>query len=248
MTTNPRIYTKDIVDSLKELGWTISAAESCTSGMFLSSLADVPGASEVLDMGFVTYSTKSKTKLVGVDSSTINTYGVVSEEVAKAMAKGAAETANANVGIGITGYAGPGGGTDRAPVGTVCLGFYINGRVFSKTIQPDASKGRVFVRARAVEEATNVLGIELKRIINKDPIPFSLEGILDYAVNTAQAFSEVEFTHENGKKFLVLDAYNGLFREEGNSHFTILSELQRQYEDEEVFYLSQDTQNKAPTI
>ena len=147
------LYAKRTVLSLKEKGWHITAAESCTAGLFCATIADISGVSDVLEMGFVTYSEKAKEILTGVDQQTVDKYGVVSEEVAIKMATGSAMKANAEVGVGITGYAGPTGGTEKAPVGTICVGLYVNGNVHCNTFCLDVSKGRNVVREEIVEIA-----------------------------------------------------------------------------------------------
>lgn len=141
----------DVVRKLKEKGWHIAAAESCTAGLFSAEIASVSGASDVLEMGFVTYSEEAKNKLVGVNPDNIEKYGVVSEEVAIGMAIGSAMKAKAEVGVGITGYAGPGGGTEKAPVGTICVSLCVNGTVYVRTLHLDTTKGRNMVREEVVE-------------------------------------------------------------------------------------------------
>lgn len=140
-----------IVTTLKEKGWHITAAESCTAGAISATIAEIPGSSAVMDMGFVTYSEEAKTKLVNVRPETIEQYSVVSEEVAKEMAAGAAKEACAEVGIGITGYAGPGGGTEKAPVGTICVSLFIEKVTYVSTFHFDTTKGRNVVRQEVVQ-------------------------------------------------------------------------------------------------
>lgn len=134
---------RKVVEILRSQGWRIASAESCTAGAFAAAIADVPGASDVLEMSFVTYSERAKAQLVGVDPETIAEFGVVSEEVALEMASGAANASDAEVGIGITGYAGPGGGTEKAPVGTICIGYCIKDRVQVETIHIEQVEGPV---------------------------------------------------------------------------------------------------------
>jgi nicotinamide-nucleotide amidase len=121
-----RIYSEDdrelphvVVDLLRERSLTIALAESCTGGLLASRLTDVPGASAVVERGFVTYANRAKVEDLGVDAAAIERHGAVSGEVAAAMAAGAMARARAGVGVGITGVAGPDGGTGEKPVGLV---------------------------------------------------------------------------------------------------------------------------------
>lgn len=106
---------------LVQRGATLAVAESCTGGRLASLITDVAGSSRYFERGAVTYSNRSKTSLIGVPSSLIETFGAVSSEVAQAMAKGVRRSAQATYGIGITGVAGPEGGTADKPVGTVYI-------------------------------------------------------------------------------------------------------------------------------
>ena len=135
---------------------TVSAAESCTGGLFAAAVVDVPDASQVLGYSFVTYSEQAKQELVGVPAETIARYGVVSEPVAEAMARGAARAGHAQVGVGITGIAGPSGGTADCPVGTVCFGIFVKGECRAFTAR-FGDLGRGAVRARAVAFAADRL-------------------------------------------------------------------------------------------
>lgn len=108
-------------DLLAERGLRIAAAESCTGGLITSRLTDVPGSSRYVDRSVITYSDASKTELLGVPKDLIAAHGAVSEPVAQAMAEGIFRSARVDVGIGVTGIAGPGGGTADKPVGLVCL-------------------------------------------------------------------------------------------------------------------------------
>lgn len=141
---------EQVVDKLIEKGYHISFAESCTGGLCCGNLVNVTNASRVLDVSFVTYANEAKINFIGVSADTILTHGVVSEEVAYEMAKGVAETAKSEIGVGITGVAGPGGGTAKKPVGMVCFGFYINGDVTTYTMQ-FGEIGRNQVRKSSVE-------------------------------------------------------------------------------------------------
>ena len=149
-----------LVDLLIQKGFHISFAESCTGGMACARLVDVSNASKVLDASFVTYANEAKTRFVGVDPETLAACGAVSEEVALQMAKGAAKVSGAEVGVGISGIAGPSGGTAEKPVGTVCFGFYLNGRELAFT-KHFGDLGRTAVRQAAVETVYDTLLAEL---------------------------------------------------------------------------------------
>lgn len=100
---------------------TVAVAESCTGGLMAARLTELPGSSAYFAGGMVAYSNRAKIELVGVDAATIEQFGAVSTEVAEQLANGAAERVGAEVGIGITGIAGPDGGTEEKPVGLVCF-------------------------------------------------------------------------------------------------------------------------------
>ena len=117
----------NLVEILINKGYRIAFAESCTAGLCASTLVNVPDASKVLDVSFVTYANEAKIRYLGVSPESIEKYGVVSETVVREMALGVAETAGSEVGVGVSGIAGPSGGTEEKPVGTVCFGFSVNG-------------------------------------------------------------------------------------------------------------------------
>lgn len=149
------IQTK-VVNALIEQGYHISLAESCTGGLTAAAIVSVADASKVLDVSFVTYANEAKMHYLGVKSETIGKYGVVSEQVACEMAAGVAKEAGSEVGIGITGVAGPGGGTATKPVGMVCFGISLNGMVKTYTKQFGAI-GRNEVRNASVDFVLNAL-------------------------------------------------------------------------------------------
>ena len=122
-----------VYELLKRNKYKVATAESCTGGLLAGTLINVAGASDIIDMSFVTYSNQAKNMLVYVDYRSIDKYGVVSEQVAKEMALGAAKHAQAQVGLSTTGFAGPGGGEENKPVGTVCFGISINDKVYTYT-------------------------------------------------------------------------------------------------------------------
>lgn len=109
-------------------GRRIVLAESCTGGLVSAALTEIPGSSEVLDRGFVTYSNDAKIESLGVSAELVDTFGAVSPAVAWAMARGALKHSDADIAVAITGVAGPGGGTESKPVGTVVFARAIRGQ------------------------------------------------------------------------------------------------------------------------
>jgi nicotinamide-nucleotide amidase len=131
----PRIYGENesslaeiVIAFLKKQNHTLAVAESCTGGLVVSDLVSASGCSGVLREGLITYSNESKIARLSVPANTIARHGAVSAETAAAMAKNAAITSGASVGLSTTGIAGPEGGTDKKPVGLVYVGLYIHGR------------------------------------------------------------------------------------------------------------------------
>ncbi|MDR3570208.1 MAG: nicotinamide-nucleotide amidohydrolase family protein [Syntrophobacteraceae bacterium] len=118
---NDECLEKVVGRLLRERSWSLVTAESCTGGLLARKITAVPGASDYLDRGFVTYSNRAKSELLGVPVELLNTHGAVSGQVARAMAEGAARNAGAQVALAITGVAGPGGGSAEKPVGTVFI-------------------------------------------------------------------------------------------------------------------------------
>jgi len=108
-----------VVDANRAAGRKIALAESCTGGLVAAALTEIPGSSDVLDASFVTYSNESKLRLLGVSLDVLETFGAVSIAVAWAMARGALERTDSDVAVAITGIAGPDGGSEKKPVGTV---------------------------------------------------------------------------------------------------------------------------------
>lgn len=161
MTDAQRFQTaQSVVKQLIQRGWTVSFAESCTGGTVCSRLVDVANASNVLNASFVTYANEAKQALLGVSAETLKVYGAVSEETAKEMAEGVARVNNAQVGVAVSGIAGPGGGTEEKPVGTVCFGFFIDGKTFTET-KRFGDLGRQNVRRAAADHIFETLKSKL---------------------------------------------------------------------------------------
>jgi nicotinamide-nucleotide amidase len=110
---------REVVEANRKLGRTIAVAESCTGGLVCAALTEIPGASDVFEAGYVTYSNASKIDDLGVSEEVVETFGAVSVATAWAMARGALSASKADIAVAITGIAGPGGGTPAKPVGTV---------------------------------------------------------------------------------------------------------------------------------
>ncbi len=118
---------KRVIEANSAIGRKVTVAESCTGGLVAAALTEVPGSSAVLDRGFVTYSNESKRECLDVSLEIIETFGAVSIACAWAMAKGALERSNADIAVAISGVAGPAGGTDLKPVGTVVFARVVRG-------------------------------------------------------------------------------------------------------------------------
>jgi nicotinamide-nucleotide amidase len=157
-----RIFSEDgrelpnvVVDLLRERGLSLALAESCTGGLLAARVTDVPGASAVLERGFVTYANRAKVEEIGVDPSVLDRHGAVAEETAAAMAAGAAKAAGTSIGVGITGIAGPDGGTPDKPVGLVYVA--ISGAAGTRVRRSIFPGGRERVRYQATQVALEML-------------------------------------------------------------------------------------------
>ena len=110
---------RQVIDANRAIGRRVAVAESCTGGLVSAALTELPGSSDVFEAGLVTYSDEAKRALLGVSGDVLETFGAVSVATAWSMAQGALSRCNADVAVAITGVAGPGGGSERKPVGTV---------------------------------------------------------------------------------------------------------------------------------
>jgi nicotinamide-nucleotide amidase len=135
----------------------LALAESCTGGLVAAALTEIPGSSDVLDRGFVTYSNAAKQEMLGVSASVLETKGAVSKETAEAMASGALTRSGADLSAAITGVAGPGGGTTEKPVGLVHFAAARrDGRLLHRE-RRYGDVGRTQIRGRSVLEALAML-------------------------------------------------------------------------------------------
>ena len=116
-----------VVEGNAAIGRTLAVAESCTGGLVAAALTEIPGSSAVLDRGFVTYSNSAKIAGLGVSEDIIDAFGAVSIACVYAMAQGALDRSDADVAVAISGVAGPGGGTEHKPVGTVVFARAVRG-------------------------------------------------------------------------------------------------------------------------
>lgn len=145
---------KAISLAMVQRGWKIALAESCTGGLVCATLTELAGSSDWFERGYITYSNAAKSECLDVPVEMIESFGAVSEPVAKAMAEGALRNANVNAAISITGIAGPTGGSPEKPVGTVCFGWAIkesieNNIVNTATLTKHFNGDRQAVREQA---------------------------------------------------------------------------------------------------
>lgn len=146
-----------VLEAARERSLRIATAESCTGGLVAAALTDVPGSSDVFERGFVTYSNRAKASMLGVPGDLIADVGAVSEPVARMMAEGALEHANAHVSVAITGVAGPGGGTPLKPVGLVHFATARSNQAIVHRAERFGDIGRGPIREASVRVALEML-------------------------------------------------------------------------------------------
>lgn len=159
-TRESETLEKHVVSLLKRKEMTVTTAESCTGGMVAAALVNVPGASEVFNEGYITYSNKAKHKILGVKKKTLKNEGAVSEKCAREMARGAAKAAGARAAVSVTGIAGPDGGTEEKPVGLVYIGCCIDDKVWVESYRMKGERQKI--RELTVKKALDML----RRCIN----------------------------------------------------------------------------------
>lgn len=134
-------------------GLMAATAESCTGGMIIAALTDIPGSSVVVDRGFITYSNQAKMEMLGVSAGTLQAHGAVSRETALEMARGALAHSNAGIALAVTGVAGPDGGSPEKPVGLVWFGVAVRGQTPTAEHRVFDNRGRAFIRSETVKTA-----------------------------------------------------------------------------------------------
>jgi len=150
---------RDLLGAARAKNIRIVTAESCTGGLIAGLLTEIPGSSDVVERGFVTYSDESKEELLGVPAVLIAAHGAVSEAVARAMAEGALRNSHAQLAISVTGIAGPGGGSAQKPVGLVYIGI---SQKLGATIVTECrfgDLGRDQIRLKTIETALKLLNL-----------------------------------------------------------------------------------------
>lgn len=158
-----------VLDANRDAGRCIAMAESCTGGLVSAALTEIAGASDVFDRGFVTYSNEAKMQSIGVSRDILETFGAVSIAVAWAMAQGTLAHSKADIAVAITGVAGPGGGSEQKPVGTVVFARAVRGGnpdVVTADIRQFGDLGRSEIRRQAA-----LVALELLMPVEGDPAP-----------------------------------------------------------------------------
>jgi nicotinamide-nucleotide amidase len=167
MNTDEETIEKRVGNALRESDATVATAESCTGGLIGSLLTDVPGSSDYFDRGLVTYSYDAKMKHVGVTREALDEHGAVSEPVARQMARGVRDVAGTTWGVATTGIAGPSGGTEEKPVGTVFIGVayageWASGESHSVVARNEFDGSRQEIKVQIARQALSNLLDELK--------------------------------------------------------------------------------------
>src|SRR5665213_3519855 len=142
-----------VLDDARQQKLRIATAESCTGGLIGGLLTEIPGSSDVFERGFIVYSNRAKSDMLGVPGDLIADMGAVSEAVARSMAEGAVENSNAHLAVAVTGIAGPGGGTKMKPVGLVHIAACRENRSILHEAHRFGDIGRTEVRIKTVEAA-----------------------------------------------------------------------------------------------
>jgi len=151
----------EIIAACTKGGLLLATAESCTGGLIAAVLTEIAGSSAVVDRGFVTYSNEAKTGMLDVAPALIGTHGAVSREVAIAMAEGAIRASRADIAVAVTGIAGPGGGSEKKPVGLVHFAVSVRGGATIHDARRFGDIGRSAVRLATVQVALEMIAARL---------------------------------------------------------------------------------------
>lgn len=156
---NPETPEEVLFNILKEKKFTLSTAESCTGGLIAKRITDMPGASEIYKGSVIAYSNEVKVEILNVSVNTLKTFGAVSENTAAEMASGVSRLLNTDISVATTGIAGPGGGSEKKPVGTVCFAFLIKNNIHTATcfFQGGRNRIRILSSLFAINHLSNYL-------------------------------------------------------------------------------------------
>lgn len=154
---------ESLAAALKSRGWMLATAESCTGGLIAAACTDLAGSSDWFERGVVSYSNEAKTELLGVPGELIAQHGAVSGEVVRAMADGIVSRSRAHIAVAVTGIAGPGGGSQAKPVGTVWIAIAVRGRPTAATLL-QLKGDRAAVRQQTVAWAMRALNVTVPAI------------------------------------------------------------------------------------
>jgi PncC family amidohydrolase len=143
MRKNTQELLENVGNLLRKKEWTVSVAESCTGGLLGSLLTSIPGSSDYFSGGVIAYCDEVKKSLLSVSPRMLEKFGAVSEEVVKEMAHNVRKLLGTDVGIAVSGIAGPTGGSEKKPVGTVALGVDINGKIITNIVHLDGERNEI---------------------------------------------------------------------------------------------------------
>lgn len=148
---------KRIASILRKNQWQLCVAESCTGGLVSSRMTDLSGSSEFISVNFVTYANSAKVNYLGVKETTLEQYGAVSEQTAAEMVSGLMERTGCDVAIATTGIAGPTGGTEEKPVGTICVGVKVKDRLSVRRFNLNPNYSRTRMKRKFAKQALEYL-------------------------------------------------------------------------------------------
>lgn len=153
---NNDALAKALLEALLKEKLTVAFAESCTGGICQARVTALPGSSAAVEGGVVSYSNNVKKSVLGVKEETLSAFGAVSVETAREMAEGVRRITGADIAVSVTGIAGPGGGSDEKPVGTVCFGVSLGEGVFAERVQFESTLSRAEIRSLASDHALSL--------------------------------------------------------------------------------------------